>query len=97
MSSPNTSADCVAVHPYYPQDTIRDNYVANTLSVPTLLVSFAIGVVAILYSTKATARNRRPSMSSSDMYAAMWFVLCGFIHLFFEGTARHVTPFTYVG
>lgn len=72
-------------HPYFPVNAELPNYMANSLSVPVLLASFAIGAGAILSGTQLIVTKARPSISIADLSTAMWLGLCGFIHLFFEG------------
>ncbi|SPO06400.1 related to emopamil-binding protein [Cephalotrichum gorgonifer] len=80
-----SNANATPSHPYYPQGAVVDNYVANTLSAPILYVIFAICTFTVLGGTHRIIRHSRPNMPIWEAAAAMWFVLCGFIHLFFEG------------
>ncbi|KAF4126199.1 cholestenol Delta-isomerase [Geosmithia morbida] len=51
-----------------------------------VLVSyFSLGAGVILTATLALSRRLQPNLSAADTLMTMWFVLCGFIHLFFEG------------
>ena len=74
-----------AFHPYYPPSAIITDYAANTLPTLTLLICFAAGCAAILTPTLILIRRTNPSLSNGEVATAMWFVLCGFIHFFFEG------------
>lgn len=81
----NTS-DPTTLHPYHPVAAEIPSYLANTLSVPTLLATFFTGCAAILGTAYKLIKWRQPSLSRGNMATALWFTLCGFIHLFFEGT-----------
>ncbi|KAJ5949975.1 hypothetical protein N7454_001559 [Penicillium verhagenii] len=71
-------------HPYYPLGVIVDKYVANTIPAPVLVLIFAVGTLAIFGGTHLVIKHSRPNMPPSEVFATMWFVLCGLIHLFFE-------------
>jgi hypothetical protein len=73
------------IHPYYPTEAQIVGYVANSMSVPALLASFAGGCTVIFGITFLLVKRVRPTISRGDLATIMWFVLCGFIHLFFEG------------
>ncbi|KZF24081.1 EBP domain-containing protein [Xylona heveae TC161] len=73
------------VHPYYPLEIQIVGYVANQLSVPHLLVSFAAGCAAIFSITTVIVTKIRPHLPRSELLTVLWFVLSGCIHLFFEG------------
>ncbi|KAH8152604.1 uncharacterized protein LAJ45_03445 [Morchella importuna] len=72
--------------PYYPQDLRLPHYVPNTLTTPELISRFAAYCVMIVIGTiillGAVARKR---LTTYEKIVATWFMLCGFIHLFFEG------------
>ncbi|KAI9844997.1 MAG: hypothetical protein M1837_005141 [Sclerophora amabilis] len=73
-------------HPYYPIDAKIVGYLANTLSVPVLLCCFAGACVGIFGVTLLIIRGSgRKQLSKTDLATVLWFVLCGFLHLFFEG------------
>ncbi|KAG6038346.1 hypothetical protein E4U41_004295 [Claviceps citrina] len=80
-------------HPYYPLGVRLPTYVANTMGARALVSVFAAGCGAMLLATWAFAsakgkrkggRGREP-LSGSEVVVLFWWVLCGFIHLFFEG------------
>ncbi|EXJ61756.1 hypothetical protein A1O7_02186 [Cladophialophora yegresii CBS 114405] len=73
------------VHPYYPTEIEILNFVANDLTVPQLLATFATGCAVILGLTWFLASRFAPRLKKTDKLIAIWFCLCGFIHLFFEG------------
>ncbi|KAK6063568.1 emopamil binding protein [Seiridium cupressi] len=72
-------------HPYYPLGLVLPGYVPNDISVPTLISSFAAASIYVFLLTAFVARRVRPSITNGELLTAMWFMLCGYIHLFFEG------------
>ncbi|KAI4748723.1 Emopamil-binding protein [Aureobasidium sp. EXF-12298] len=72
-------------HPYYPLDANIAGYVANESTVLSLLGSFVAGCVAILGFTYLIVKRVNPRLPTTELITVMWFVLCGCIHLFFEG------------
>ncbi|KFA69764.1 hypothetical protein S40285_06001 [Stachybotrys chlorohalonatus IBT 40285] len=84
----NTTASVIAdvpLHPYYPLGVAIPAYVANSLSMQELLASFAAGAGAILLFTYYLVKSTQRPLTSGDIAATLWFVLCGCIHFFFEG------------
>ncbi|KAJ5930959.1 hypothetical protein N7466_006452 [Penicillium verhagenii] len=80
-----SNASTQVSHPYYPLGVIVDNYVTNTIPAPVLVLIFAVGTLAIFGGTHLVIKHSRLNIPPSEVAATMWFVLCGFIHLFFEG------------
>lgn len=76
--------DAVA-HPFSTYEREIVDYVPNTLSSLALVSCFGAGCVAVFASTHAIIQKCRPSLSTCDRFLMMWFVMCGFIHFFFEG------------
>lgn len=74
-----------ALHPFYPLGAALPSYVPNTIPGPILVAYFAAGTVAIFSTTYALISRVRPGLSAKETWAALWFTLCGCIHLFFEG------------
>lgn len=72
-------------HPYYPLGVEVAGYLANEWSVLTLLTIFATGCAAIFSCTYLIVTKIRPKLPTSELLTILWFVLCGFIHTFFEG------------
>jgi cholestenol delta-isomerase len=72
-------------HSYHPLDANIAGYVANESTVLSLLGSFVAGCGAIFGLTYLTVRRANPRLPTTDLITVMWFVLCGCIHLFFEG------------
>jgi cholestenol delta-isomerase len=72
-------------HPYYPLDANIAGYVANESTVLSLLGSFVAGCAAIFVFTYLIVKRVNPRLPTSELITVMWFVLCGCIHLFFEG------------
>src|ERR1700761_6579616 len=67
------------LHPYYPTEIEIVGYLANTMSVPMLLASFAGGCAVIFSITYLIVKRVRPSTSNGELATILWFVLCGFI------------------
>ncbi|KAH0410963.1 Emopamil-binding protein, partial [Aureobasidium melanogenum] len=90
MASPlralmNTTSYDGVKHPYYPLDANIVGYVANESTVLSLLGSFVAGCVAIFGLTYLAVKKVNPRLPATELMTVMWFVLCGCIHLFFEG------------
>lgn len=77
-------------HPYYPLGVDLPLYVANTMDAFTLVTCFGIGVVTIFATTYFLAIRSRPTISTGDLLCALWWAMCGFIHLFFEGKSTSI-------
>lgn len=73
------------LHPFSPFITELPAYVPNTLSALPLVSIFAAGCVVIFGITYGIIQRMRPSMAAGEVSIALWFALCGCIHLFFEG------------
>ncbi len=72
-------------HPFYPVDSRVPGYIEITTPTVFLLIAFFGGVFIISTATKCIVQSLKPKISSSDVMISTWFVLCGFIHTFFEG------------
>ncbi|KAK6579809.1 hypothetical protein PZA11_007517 [Diplocarpon coronariae] len=74
-------------HPYFPATLALAGrtYVANSWHLFTLIAVFAAGGAALVAATWAGARRLNPRLGPGDLGLVVWFVLCGSIHLFFEG------------
>ncbi|KAI4248888.1 MAG: hypothetical protein L6R40_000900 [Gallowayella cf. fulva] len=70
---------------HFPVEAEIVGYLANTWSVPTLLIVFAAGWIVILGATNLLVKRHNPTLASGEKAAILWFVLTGIIHLFFEG------------
>ncbi|OAP64407.1 hypothetical protein AYL99_00379 [Fonsecaea erecta] len=73
------------IHPYYPTEIDIANFAANEMSVPQLLATFAAGCTIILSLTWFLTSSLAPRLRVGEKATVLWFCLCGFIHLFFEG------------
>lgn len=73
------------LHPYYPLGVVIADYVAPTLSTLEILAIFTVTCLSILTPTWFYLRRRDHQINGKDTAAALWFVLCGFIHLGLEG------------
>ena len=60
---------------HFPIEAEIVGYLANTWSVPTLLVAFAAGWAVILGATNTGVRRHNPALGSGDRAAILWFVL----------------------
>ncbi|KAI4789551.1 Emopamil-binding protein [Aureobasidium sp. EXF-8845] len=74
-----------ARHPYYPLDVSIVGYLANESTVLSLLGSFVAGCATIFGSTYLAVKRMNSGLPATELITVMWFVLCGCIHLFFEG------------
>ena len=72
-------------HPYYPIESEIVGYLANEYNTLELVSLFAAGCAVIFSCTYMTVKKLRPNVPLSDVLVVLWFTLCGFIHLFFEG------------
>jgi cholestenol delta-isomerase len=73
------------LHPYYPLEAEIVGYLANEWNTVQLCSMFASGCAVIFVLTYTITTRVRPNVSVGDLATVMWFVLCGCIHLFFEG------------
>ncbi|KAJ8121913.1 hypothetical protein ONZ43_g1756 [Nemania bipapillata] len=73
------------LHPYYPLGVAIPGYVAKTLTTQEILAIFTATCLGILIPTWLYIRHIRRDLPSSEVLTALWFVLCGFIHLGLEG------------
>lgn len=87
----NASDMLVEEHPYFPLGVSLPGYAANTIASPLLVTYFGIGTGIILFSAYSAITRARPSLPKAELATALWWVLCGFIHLFFEGELSHVS------
>ncbi|KAF2010830.1 EBDP4, emopamil-binding protein [Aaosphaeria arxii CBS 175.79] len=83
MAPPAASA--IPLHPYWPLEAEIVGYLANEWNTLQLCSMFAAGCSVIFAITYIVTTKLRPNVSISDLSIVMWFVLCGFIHFFFEG------------
>lgn len=72
-------------HPYYPTEVEITGYLVNEYGVPMLLATFACGCTVIFAGTYLGVTRIRREIPTSELLTVLWFVLCGFIHTFFEG------------
>jgi len=74
-----------AIHPYYPTSIEILNFVANDQNTVELLAQFTALCAIILGSAWFLMSKIAPRLRTVDRWIATWFILCGFIHSFFEG------------
>lgn len=87
MNLANNASDILSkpANPYYPLGTTVEGWVANEASVAEILGVF-FGACAVLFSaTHVVSKRLQPNLSNVELLTAMWFVLSGAIHIFFEG------------
>lgn len=84
LDASNATAGAI-LHPYFPLSVALPTYIVNSLSTFELLSYFALGCAVIFGMTHLLVQKTRPSMSRAEELTTMWFMLSGFIHLFFEG------------
>ncbi|ROT40454.1 3-beta-hydroxysteroid-Delta(8),Delta(7)-isomerase [Sodiomyces alkalinus F11] len=93
-------ASAIPSHPYYPLGVDLPDYVPNTLDTLSILAIFSTTLAAVLLPVLIFIRRYNPKLSASEIAIALWFVLCGVIHLGLEGyfvlnhtsiTSQHAT------
>jgi cholestenol delta-isomerase len=72
-------------HPFFPAHVKVPGYVATSLPTTALLTIFFGALAAILTTSKVFLKWSNLILSKGEVWTASWFILCGFIHLFFEG------------
>ncbi|KAH7391489.1 EBP domain-containing protein [Cadophora sp. MPI-SDFR-AT-0126] len=79
--------DAAIAHPYFPQSVNLSGgtYLPNDWDVVTLIAVFGLGWAAIMSVTLLIVKKINPGLKKADRALVLWFVLCGAIHLFFEG------------
>ncbi|KAF4450557.1 hypothetical protein F53441_6337 [Fusarium austroafricanum] len=80
----NATAE-MPLNPYWPLNAALPHYAPNTLSSRALVASFVVGATIILGVTLSLIQQSRRKLSKFETFVTLWFALCGFIHLFFEG------------
>ncbi|KAK2595023.1 hypothetical protein QQS21_007277 [Conoideocrella luteorostrata] len=83
MESPIVEA--LEAHPYYPLGVSIPKYVGNTMGAFNVVSTFCLGCGAIFAMTYLLAVRLRPAIHLYTLLLTFWRVLCGSIHLFFEG------------
>lgn len=79
------AADALPDHPFYPLGIALPGYIANEMSTIRILGIFAGTCVAVGLPTLVAINRTRPDLKKREVSTAMWFVLCGCIHLILEG------------
>src|SRR5690554_6953453 len=74
-------------HPYYPRGLILDHYVPNSYSMQDTLTLLFGTFGAITVGSLAISYQRRNSTLKGfgSQVTFLWYIMCGFIHLFLEG------------
>lgn len=83
----NDSAEmALPLHPFYPLGVVVPGYVANTMSATVILSIFYATCATILGVAYVLTRRAQRTLTTGETWTALWFVLCGTIHLFLEGS-----------
>ncbi|KAK7569644.1 Emopamil binding protein-domain-containing protein [Phyllosticta citricarpa] len=82
-------------HPYYPLGVEISGYAANDWTLLQLLVALMVGCVFVFGLAAVAAKRTRPEVTKTELVTVLWFVLCGCLHMFFEGF--FVTNFETIG
>jgi cholestenol delta-isomerase len=72
-------------HPYYPLDVKLPHYVPNEKSFVALnaiILGWGLGIIVVANYVIAFLW---PTTSRRERYTSVWFVMCGFLHITFEG------------
>ncbi|KAJ9165530.1 EBP-domain-containing protein [Coniochaeta hoffmannii] len=72
-------------HPYFPQDAIIPDYEPNTSSLEVVIRSFVGLVLAFVAAGLYLGKRANPRLGMDELGAMAWFLLCFFLHAFFEG------------
>ncbi|KAK3825742.1 MAG: EBP domain protein [Benniella sp.] len=74
-------------HPYYPRDLVLEHYVPNTNSVVKSLGHVLLAFSTVVCLALALGRPKRHTTLQhfEDRLTFFWFVLCGLLHILFEG------------
>lgn len=69
-------------HPYYPKSALLSGniFVANTWTVPDLILTFAAACTLLLVTTLLIVRHVKPTMKHSDQWKVLWFILSEFAY-----------------
>ncbi|ETN46876.1 uncharacterized protein HMPREF1541_01065 [Cyphellophora europaea CBS 101466] len=79
------TSDPLPSHPYSPPSIAIPNFVPNDKDTAELLISFSAIWIPIFGVAWWMASRYNPSLKSLDKIILLWFVLCGCLHVFFEG------------
>jgi hypothetical protein len=72
-------------HPYYPLGVSIPNYVENTISTPAILIYFVAACATLMLTSYGVIKTTKPRLGTGDVATALWFILCGCIHIGIEG------------
>ena len=91
MNNPTTKSSSIGIleypeHPFSPLTVHLPNYVATTIPTVALLTIFFGGLAVIFGSIEIILKRSNPTLPNKQIRVTSWFVLCGFIHTFFEGS-----------
>ena len=74
-----------STHPFFPTTILVPDYIPQSLSTFSLLTIFSVGLAGIIHSSRVLLWAHQPHLTAGENWTATWFILCGFIHTFFEG------------
>ncbi|ORY69848.1 Emopamil binding protein-domain-containing protein [Pseudomassariella vexata] len=74
-----------SIHPYYPLGVTIPDYASNSLPVLVLIAGLGSMLGGVLLGTSTLALRFHPKLTKSSLAVFCWFVLCGSLHVFFEG------------
>lgn len=72
-------------HPYYPLDVKLPHYVPNDKSHITLIAILLAWGIVIVVAANYVISFTWPTASKRERFTSVWFVLCGILHITFEG------------
>jgi hypothetical protein len=71
-----STAAAAVPHPYYPVDSVLDNYVANEYETGRLLFGFFTCCLVVVLAARRLITTVRADLRRRDQALVMWFMLC---------------------
>nr|CAG8458623.1 7420_t:CDS:2 [Entrophospora candida] len=71
-------------HPFYPTNLKLPTYIESTYTTTQLLSIFVALVITVVTASLVIIRTKS-NVSTINKLLFVWFIICGFIHLFLEG------------
>ncbi|KAI6375749.1 hypothetical protein MCOR25_002909 [Pyricularia grisea] len=78
-------AAVISQHPYFPEDAYIPDFVPNDKSLTDLVLPFAGTITCVLAASVILSKRINPGICLTDLCQICWFVLSGYLHVFFEG------------
>lgn len=72
-------------HPYYPTSIELPNYIPNSASLAENVTQFSILWILVLGGSWTLLIRPSTGLTLPDKLTCLWFILCGTLHVFFEG------------